>query len=182
MNNSIFHRSRNTFLLLFLFAISFSAISQNNNNNNPPQSDSFWQYVRYGGGLGLSFGNGIFSATVAPSAIYDFNTQFSAGIALNYTYFNDDDFFRSTIVGGSLIGLFNPLPEIQLSSEFEYMHVSRNFDDPIFEDDSYWQPAVFFGIGYTSDVITVGVRYNVLHDDEKSIYADALVPFVRVYF
>ncbi|MEM6722353.1 MAG: alpha-ketoglutarate decarboxylase [Bacteroidota bacterium] len=160
--------------------ISFSANSQNTTS----QDDSFWQYVRYGGGLGLSFGDGIFSATVAPSAIYDFNTQFSAGIALNYTYFNDDDFFKSTIVGGSFIGLFNPniLPEIQLSSEFEYMHVSRNFEDPIFEDDNYWQPAVFFGIGYTSDVITVGVRYNVLHDDEKSIYADALVPFVRVYF
>jgi len=182
MKDSIFSRSKNTFLLVFLFVTSFSAISQNNSNINTSQDDSFWQYVRFGGGLGLSFGNGIFSATVAPSAIYDFDTRFSAGIALNYTYFNDDDFFRSTIVGGSVIGLFNPIPEIQLSSEFEYMNVSRDFEDPIFEDDNYWQPAVFFGIGYTSDMITVGVRYNVLHDDEKSIYADALVPFVRVYF
>lgn len=182
MNNSIFYRSKNTFLLVFLLTFSFSAISQNSTNPNTSQDDSFWRYVRYGGGVGLSFGNGIFSATVAPSAIYDFNAQFSAGIALNYTYFKDDDFFSSTIVGGSFIGLYNPLPEIQLSSEFEYMNVSRNFDDPIFEDDNYWQPAVFFGIGYTTDVITVGVRYNVLHDDEKSIYADALVPFVRVYF
>ncbi|KAB8154532.1 alpha-ketoglutarate decarboxylase [Kordia sp. TARA_039_SRF] len=163
-------------MLLF----SVSALSQNNTSNS--QGSDFWKRVRYGGGLGLSFGNGIFSATVAPSAIYDFNTQFSAGIALNYTYFNDDDFFKSTIVGGSLIGLYSPLREIQLSTEFEYMNVNRDFDDPIFEDDNYWQPAVFFGIGYTSNNFTVGVRYNVLHDDEKSIYADALVPFVRVYF
>ena len=163
-------------MLLF----SVSALSQNNTSNS--QGSDFWKRVRYGGGLGLSFGNGIFSATVAPSAIYDFNAQFSAGIALNYTYFNDDDFFKSTIVGGSLIGLYSPLREIQLSTEFEYMNVNRDFDDPIFEDDNYWQPAVFFGIGYTSNNFTVGIRYNVLHDDEKSIYADALVPFVRVYF
>ncbi len=182
MKKSVFYRSKSTFLLFFMLLLSFSAFSQNTSNDSQQNGSDFWQYVRYGGGLGLGFGNGIFSATVAPSAIYDFNTQFSAGIALNYTYFNDDDFFKSTIVGGSFIGLFNPLPEIQLSSEFEYMHVSRNFNDPIFEDDNYWQPAVFFGIGYTTDVITVGVRYNVLHDDEKSIYADALVPFVRVYF
>ncbi|WP_108113297.1 alpha-ketoglutarate decarboxylase [Kordia periserrulae] len=163
-------------MLLF----SLSALSQNTTSNS--QGSDFWKRVRYGGGLGLSFGNGIFSATVAPSAIYDFNTQFSAGIALNYTYFNDDDFFRSTIIGGSLIGLYSPLREIQLSTEFEYMNVNRDFDDPIFADDNYWQPAVFFGIGYTTNNFTVGVRYNVLHDDEKSIYADALVPFVRVYF
>ncbi|EDP97279.1 alpha-ketoglutarate decarboxylase [Kordia algicida OT-1] len=146
------------------------------------QGSDFWRNVRFGGGLGLGFANGVFSATVAPSAIYDFNSQFAAGVSLNYTYFNDDDFFKSTIVGGSFIGLFNPLPEIQLSSEFEYLHVSRNFEDPIFEDDNYWQPAVFFGVGYTTNNITVGVRYNVLHDDDKSIYADALVPFFRVYF
>lgn len=180
MKDSIFYRPKITFLTVFLCLISFSAFSQNNNTTS--QGSDFWRNVRFGGGLGLSFGNGIFSATVAPSAIYDFNSQFAAGVSLNYTYFNDDDFFKSTIVGGSFIGLFNPLPEIQLSSEFEYLNVSRNFEDPIFEDDNYWQPAVFFGVGYTTNNITVGVRYNVLHDDDKSIYADALVPFFRVYF
>jgi hypothetical protein len=180
MKKSVFYYFKTPFLLFFMLLFSLSALSQNNTSNS--QGSDFWKRVRYGGGLGLSFGNGIFSATVAPSAIYDFNAQFSAGIALNYTYFNDDDFFKSTIVGGSLIGLYSPLREIQLSTEFEYMNVNRDFDNPIFEDDNYWQPAVFFGIGYTSNNFTVGVRYNVLHDDEKSIYADALVPFVRVYF
>ncbi|WP_046756443.1 hypothetical protein [Kordia jejudonensis] len=159
--------------------ISFSSFGQ---SNTPTQGSNFWRNVRFGGGLGLSFGNNIFSATVAPSAIYDFNPQFAAGISLNYTYFKDDDFFKSTIVGGSFIGLYSPLREIQLSTEFEYMNVNRDFDDPIFEDDNYWQPAVFFGVGYTTNNVTIGVRYNVLHDDDKSIYADALVPFVRVFF
>jgi hypothetical protein len=180
MKDSVSYRSKNTFLIIFVCLISFSALSQSTTTST--QGSDFWQNVRFGGGLGLSFGNDIFSATVAPSAIYDFNAQFAAGVSLNYTYFSADDFFKSTIVGGSFIGLFNPLPEIQLSSEFEYLNVSRNFEDPIVLDDNYWQPAVFFGVGYTTNNITVGVRYNVLHDDDKSIYADALVPFFRVYF
>lgn len=179
MKNSIFFQAKNTFLVLFMYAISFSCFSQ---SNTQTQGSDFWQNVRFGGGVALSFGNNIFSATVAPSAIYDFNEQFSAGASLNYTYFKDDDFFKSTIIGGSFIGLYNPLQEIQLSAEFEYMNVNRDFNDPIFIDDNYWQPAVFFGVGYTTNNITLGVRYNVLHDDDKSIYADALVPFFRVYF
>ncbi len=177
MKDSVFSRSKFTILLFFLCATAFSQ----NMNQNSTQSD-FWKNIRFGGGLGLSFGNGIFSATVAPSAIYDFNSRFSAGIALNYTYFNDNDFFKSTIVGGSFLSLYNVLPEIQLSSEFEYLNVNRDFESDLLEDDNYWQPAIFFGIGYTTNHITIGVRYNVLHDDDKSIYADALVPFVRVYF
>ena len=176
MKDFVLSRSKCTILLFFLSVMLYSAFSQNS------QQSDFWRNVRFGGGLGLSFGNGIFSATVAPSAIYEFNSHFAAGIGLNYTYFNDDDFFRSTIVGGSFISLYNPLPEIQLSSEFEYLNVNRDFESDLFEDDNYWQPAIFFGIGYTTNNVTIGIRYNVLHDDDKSIYADPLVPFVRVYF
>lgn len=179
MKDSYFFRPKNTFLAFFALVISFSCCGQSNQSS---QRGDFWQNVRFGGGIGLSFANNIFSATVAPSAIYDFNTQFSVGTALSYTYFKDDDFFKSTIVGGSIIGLYNPLREIQLSTEFEYMHVSRNFNNPALKDDNYWQPAVFFGVGYSANNVTFGVRYNVLHDDKKSIYADALVPFFRVYF
>ncbi len=179
MRDSYFFQPKFIVLAFFMAFISFSSFGQ---SNTPTQGSNFWRNVRFGGGLGLSFGNNIFSATVAPSAIYDFNPQFAAGISLNYTYFKDDDFFKSTIVGGSFIGLYSPLREIQLSTEFEYMNVNRDFDDPIFEDDNYWQPAVFFGVGYTTNNVTIGVRYNVLHDDDKSIYADALVPFVRVFF
>lgn len=179
MKDSNFFQAKNIFLALFLCVISFSCFGQ---SSAPSQGSDFWQNVRFGGGVGLSFGNNIFSATLAPSAIYDFNAQFSAGVSLNYTYFKDDDFFKSTIIGGSFIGLYNPLQEIQLSTEFEYMNVQRDFNDPIFIDDNYWQPAVFFGVGYRTNNITFGVRYNVLHDNDKSIYADALVPFFRVYF
>jgi len=54
--------------------------------NSNSATNEFWQNVRFGGGIGLSFGDGFFSGTLAPSAIYEFNNQFALGIGLNGTY------------------------------------------------------------------------------------------------
>ncbi|RLJ65619.1 hypothetical protein CLV86_1196 [Lacinutrix venerupis] len=164
------------FTLLSIF-FTTSVIAQSNNAKN-----NFWEHVRFGGGLGLSTGNNIFSATIAPSAIYDFDSQFFLGVGLNYTYFSRKNIAKSTILGGSIIGLFNPIQEIQLSGEFEQNHVSRNFDNPAIVDDEYWVSSFFIGAGYRTNNITIGVRYDVLYDEDKSIYANAWAPFVRVYF
>lgn len=164
-------------LLFFLFTSIVTA-----QNNTDLQSNSFWNNVRYGGGLGVSTGTGFFSATIAPSAIYDFNNQFSLGIGLNGTYNRSKGFFKSTIIGGSVIGLFNPIEALQLSAEFEELNVSRNFDSPDFQDENYWYPALFMGIGYRSQNVTFGIRYDVLYDENRSIYIDPWAPFVRFYF
>ncbi|WP_452223971.1 alpha-ketoglutarate decarboxylase [Lacinutrix chionoecetis] len=164
------------FIALFLFGF-FNLFAQENE-----QKSNFWEHVRFGGGIGLSTGNNVFSATLAPSAIYDFNTQFSLGLGLNGTYFSQKNVAKSTILGASIISLFNPIQEIQLSGEFEQNHVSRNFDNPAFIDDNYWIPALFVGAGYRTRNVTIGVRYDLLYDDNKSIYANAWAPFIRVYF
>jgi len=142
----------------------------------------FWSQVRFGGGLGLGFTNGGFNASVSPSAIYQFNDQFASGVSLtfNYAKFQED---KRTAYGGSIITLYNPVPFLQLSAELEQLRVNQRFDfgTAIVEDD-YWSPALFLGLGYTSNFATIGVRYDVLYDDNRSIYAGAFMPFVRVYF
>ena len=166
-------------LLIFFFLLINFVTAQ---NNTDLQTNTFWNNVRYGGGLGVSTGTGFFSATIAPSAIYDFNPQFSLGVGLNGTYNRSKDFFKSTIVGGSVIGLFNPIEALQLSAEFEELNVSRNFDSPDFQDENYWYPALFMGIGYRSQNVTFGIRYDVLYDESRSIYIDPWAPSVRFYF
>ena len=145
---------------------------------------TFWNQVRFGGGIGLSFGDGFFSGTLAPSAIYEFNSSFAAGIGLNGTYSEQKNLFSSTILGGSLIALFNPIQEIQLSSEFEQLNVNRNFNENVVSntDATYWYSALFLGAGYRTGQVTFGIRYDVLYDEDKSIYADPWLPFVRFYF
>ena len=168
-------------LVTILFLFSFSIFAQ---DEPQKKSSDFWNHVRFGGGVGLSFGSGFFSGTLAPSAIYQFNDQFALGTGLNFTYASESNFYNSTIIGASILGLFNPIPEIQLSAEFEELYVSRNFDDRVilYQDEDYWYPALFLGAGYSTRNVTFGIRFDVLYDSDRSIYYDPWVPFVRVYF
>ncbi|WP_265198258.1 alpha-ketoglutarate decarboxylase [Aureitalea sp. L0-47] len=144
---------------------------------------NFWRNVRFGGGIGLSFGNGFFSGTLAPSAIYQFDQRFALGVGLNGTYNSQKDTYTSTILGGSVISLYNVIPEIQLSAEFEELNVNRSYDASLgFEDENYWYPALFVGAGFRTNNVTIGVRYDLLYDEEQSIYANAWMPFFRVFF
>lgn len=145
------------------------------------QQNEFWEHVRFGGGIGMSFGDGFFSGTLAPSAIYQFNPQFSAGVGLSGTYNSLKNSYNSTILGGSIIALYNVIPEIQLSAEFEELNVTRNYEFDI-PNQNYWYPALFVGAGFHTNNITIGIRYDVLYESKKSIYAEAWAPFVRIYF
>ena len=168
-------------VLFFVFLLIFTGLSFSQNPSNA-KSD-FWKHVRFGGGIGLSFGDGFFSGTLAPSAIYQFNEQFAFGIGLNGTYNTRKNFYKSTIFGGSLIGLYNPIQQLQLSAEFEELNVQRNWEDNLgIEDENYWYPALFLGAGYRMQNVAVGIRYDVLYDEDKSIYAEPWMPFFRFYF
>lgn len=148
-------------------------------DNAPP---TFWQRVRFGGGAGLLFGD-VFNITLAPNAIYQFNRYVGAGVGLNGIYAGEKDLYTATVLGGSVIGIFNPIQQIQLSSEFEMLNVNRKYEDFLgIENENYWYPALFFGIGYNPGFMTIGVRYDILYDQEKSIYGNAFMPFIRLSF
>jgi len=171
-------------ILKFLFFTTFFLVNFCFSQNPfDEQSSDFWGNIRYGGGVGLSFSDGFFSGTLAPAAVYDFqNAPFSLGIGLNGTYNSQKNVFKSTIVGGSIIGLFNPVRDLQASLEFEQLNVSRNFEDNQIMNETYWYPALFVGIGYMAGNVAFGIRYDLLYDSDKSIYANAYAPFVRVFF
>ena len=166
---------------LFVFCFCFENFSQESVEKTPNQ---FWKNVSFAGAIGLNFANGFFSGTLAPSAVYNFSNTVAAGLGLNATYNSEKDVFSSTILGGSVIGLFNPIRDIQLSTEFEQLHVNRNFEEGFSAvgRDDFWATALFLGVGYRSGPITFGIRYDVLYDEDDSIYADPWLPFVRVFF
>ncbi|MGR7812531.1 alpha-ketoglutarate decarboxylase [Lacinutrix undariae] len=170
--------SKVKFLIAFLLTITAGLSAQN--SSSPP--NEFWKNVRFGGSAGAGFTNDFFSITIAPSAIYDFNDYFSLGVGLNGTYNSRKNVYKSTIIGGSLIGFFNPINDIQLSAEFEELNVSRKWDNSAIENENYWYPALFLGAGYRTDNFTIGIRYDVLYNESDSIYATAWMPFARIYF
>lgn len=165
-------------ILLICFLTLFSFAQEATTKNK------FWDNVEFGGGLGLNFGDGFFSTAVSPNALYRFSPYIATGVGLNFSYSSLKNQYKSTVLGGSIIGLFNPYELVQLSTEFEQLHVSRNFEQGygINVKNDYWYPALFLGLGYSSNNVTFGIRYDVLYDRDKSIYSEAWMPFVRFYF
>lgn len=160
-------------LLLLVLVYTISANAQKTNGNS-----DFWNNVNYGGGFGLGIGNNSFNLALSPSAIYRVSEDFSTGLSLNanYSKFGDSDFLA---YGPSFINFYNPIPFLQVSGEFEQWRVNLNQNN---FSENYWYSALFAGIGYTQRNITFGLKYDVLYDEDRSFYADALIPFVRVYF
>lgn len=164
---------------LFLASIGF----WNASAQDAPNSPGFWDRVQFGGGLGVGFGSGYTDITVAPGAIYNFNDYFAAGIGLQGSYVSQKNYYSSAIYGGSLVGLFNPIQEIQLSVELEEVRVNTSFDAiPNDIKRNFWNTGLYLGAGYRTGNLTIGARYNVLYDKDKTVYSDALMPFVRIYF
>ncbi|MFD0796411.1 alpha-ketoglutarate decarboxylase [Maribacter chungangensis] len=173
--------NRNRLKNIFFIALSLFLFHFSQAQYATGQGD-FWSQVRYGGGIGIGFFNGNLNASIAPSAIYPVSDDFAAGVSLNLNYakFNDSKFLA---YGGSLVSLYNPIPQLQVSAELEQLRVNRTFGSGINRlEDNYWSPALFMGLGFTTRNVTVGLRYNVLFDESDSIYADALMPFVRFFF
>jgi hypothetical protein len=166
---------------LFALVITLFAF-QENFAQEPVLKSEFWSRVQFGGGLGLAFGNNSTNILVSPSAIYNFNYKVALGAGLQYSYINQRDFYTSHLYGGSIIGLVNPIPEIQLSAELEELRVNTDFNNPSFTNDNYWNTALFLGAGYRTNNATIGIRYNILHNDNNNIYTTAFMPFIRVYF
>lgn len=173
------------FRLLFVltFLLFFSYIQAQGPSNIPKSSPNFWENVQFGGGLGLSIGSGYTDISISPSAIYNINSIVAVGTALQFGYVSSKNYYTSKIYGGSLIGLINPINEIQLSAELEEIKVSTNYKSSGANySGSFWNTSLYLGAGYRTGNVTIGVRYNVLYDKNKSYYNDPFMPFVRVYF
>jgi hypothetical protein len=165
-------------LVFVLFSFTKSMYAQLSNSNNFPKK------VQFGGGIGLNFGSGFTDISLSPSAIYNFNPYVALGASAQFGYIKAKNSYETYTYGGSLITLVNPIPQIQLSAELEQLRFNTDYRsiNGNLASDNFWNTALYLGAGYRTNHVTFGVRYDVLHDDNKSIYSEAFMPFVRVYF
>ena len=160
----------------FLFILSNEIYGQ-----TTAQPD-FWKNVQFGGGLQLNIGSGFTNVGVSPSMLYNVNEFVSVGTGLQVSYVSATNNYSSLIYGINLTTLFNPIESIQLSVDLEQLRVSTTFDNIAILKQSFWNTGLWLGAGYRTNNITIGGRYNVLFNKDKSVYSDAFLPFVRVYF
>jgi hypothetical protein len=169
--------------ILVAITVLFSGVLFSQNQSiTPNEQNEFWEKVQFGGGIGLNFGSGYTEISVAPSAIYNFNQYVAFGLGAQYSYQKQKNYYASHLYGGSIIGLFNPIKEIQLSAELEQLRVNVDLDGSNSNSQDYWNTGLFLGAGYRTGNVTLGVRYNVLFNENDNVYGDAFMPFVRVYF
>ena len=117
-------------------------------SNTPNGQNDFWRNVQFGGGVGLGFGSGYTNISVAPSAIYNFNKYVALGLGAQYTYIKQRNSYASHLYGGSIIGLFNPIKEIQLSAELEQLRGTVNTIGSNSSSMDFWNTGLFLGAGY----------------------------------
>ncbi|WP_293872351.1 hypothetical protein [Flavobacterium sp.] len=147
------------------------------------KTGAFWEHVQFGGGLGLSISSDYTDVTIAPGAIYNFNEHFALGTGLQYSNLKQKNYYSANVFGGSLMGLYSPVQEIQLSMELEEINVNSKYQDLGGNiARNFWNTGLFIGGGYRQNNVTIGGRFNVLFDTNKDIYGSAFMPFVRVFF
>jgi hypothetical protein len=168
------------FFISLIVLISNSLLAQQQTIRSKSSSD-FWKNVQFGGGIGLGFGSNFTDISLSPSTIYNFNDYVALGVGAQYTYLKQKNYYASHLYGGSIIGLFNPIQQIQLSAELQELRVNINLDGTNGNALNYWNTALFLGAGYRNGNATIGARYNVLRDN-NNIYGSAFMPFIRVYF
>ncbi|TCN60957.1 hypothetical protein EV142_101538 [Flavobacterium circumlabens] len=174
-----------SFFVILMFLFSNLAVSQTQQNYVIDNNPDFWDRVQFGGGLGLGIGSGYTDISVMPSAIYNINEIVAVGVGLQFGYLSSKNYYSSFVYGGSIVGLVNPIPEIQLSAELEQVRVNTDYESNNFRpafSDNYWNTALYLGAGYRTGSVTVGARYDVLFDPDRSLYGSGFMPFVRVYF
>jgi len=179
---SFLHNCNKTILILFFWVFPVSFYAQQTPMPKA-KTGEFWEHVDFGGGFGVSVGNGFTNITVAPSAIYNLNDYVSLGTGLQYSYLKEKHYYSSNVYGLSLISLFNPIEEVQLSLEVEETNVNNTYIDLGGDyKRNFWNTGLFIGAGLRQDNFTVGGRVNLLYDKNKDIYGSAFMPFVRVFF
>ncbi len=170
------------FVIMTVFFSSYATAQQNYVIDN---SNHFWDKVQFGGGLGLGFGSGYTDISVMPSAIYNVNEIVSLGVGLQFGYLYQKNYYESFVYGASFLTYVNPIPQVQLSAELEQVRVNADYKEtyynPAYSDD-FWNTALYLGAGYRTGNVTIGARYDVLYNPNKSLYGSGFMPFVRAYF
>ncbi|WP_372474281.1 alpha-ketoglutarate decarboxylase [Capnocytophaga sp. ARDL2] len=173
-------------IITLALGIMFStyAVAQEYETPQVSPVKSFFSDVQFGGDIGFGFGsNNRTSIIVAPKAVKPINQYVRAGLGVHYGYHSFGNHSKASIYGGSAIVIGNPIPQIQLMTELEQLRINSTVTNiyNVKSENNFWNTALFIGAGYNMGSVTMGIKYNVLHNS-NSIYVNAWNPFLQVFF
>jgi len=140
--------------------------------------------IGFYGGFGLSLSTGYTYISLQPGLIYHIHPKYKAGAGIQYTYLKSNKSYYGVnysynIYGFNVMNMYYPIKELEVLLEFEDLYVNQKYNEVTHK---FWSPALFGGLGYRYGPVVAGFKFNFLFDQKKSIYQDAFIPFIRVYF
>ncbi len=140
--------------------------------------------ISYYGGFGLSLSTDYTYLSFQPGLIYNANKKFKLGAGVQYTYLKSSKSYYGgdysyNIFGFNTMALYYPVKGMEMSLEYEDLYVKEKYNGV---ESDFWSPSLFAGMGYRYGPMVVGFKYNFLYDEATSVYQDAFIPFVRIYF
>ncbi|NND63661.1 MAG: hypothetical protein HKN48_10785 [Flavobacteriaceae bacterium] len=181
-----FNFQKGLFPLLLVIALLFSCENIYSQTTEIKVIDSTAQKpnkFKFGLGFGLSFVGGT-NVSLAPNVIYNASEKFSFGMGVQGSYTAIKDVQNTTTIGGNVIALYTPVKILTTLVEFTELNVSTKVDTPEgSEKDNFWDSALFLGAGINiNEKISVGAKYNVLYNEDESVYTSPVIPFVNISF
>jgi len=164
--------------LFFLLIVGLVLLSPEVNAQEKTKKIGFF------GGFGLSFSTGYTYISLQPGVMYHVSPKFKLGTGIQYSYLKSKKAYygvnyKYNIFGFNTMAMFYPYKELEMSVEFEDLYVKQNYNNV---QNNFWSPALFGGLGYRYGPVTAGFKFNFLFDQKTSVYQDAFIPFVRIYF
>lgn len=170
--------------LLFIISLTLNSVIYAQINQNQ-QIENNW---RFGGGLGLSFGNNsYFGFNISPSVGYMVANNLELGTTAGYQYAKDDYVKLNLFNAGPYINFF-PIENIFLRANFMYYTGKQKYNNrtPYYNDvyeADLDESALWLGAGYQSGGpirFQAGIMYNVLYKENESIFSSGFQPFMGV--
>ena len=173
-------------ILLSLLTVGFAGHSQVNTSAGLGSADSKWTF---GGsaGLGGSFGSnsGGTSVYLSPRVGYKLTDNVETGLAGNLTWTNSQYYSATTVGVGPFLNYYIAR-NFYLSGLFQEYFFNQN-NKLTRQEFSGNEAALYLGGGYMQRIgngayMQIGGMYNVLYDNEKSVFGGGFVPSVGVVF
>jgi hypothetical protein len=137
--------------------------------------------LNFGCGFGLNFVGGT-NISLSPNLTYNVSNKVAFGLGIQWNYLAIKNIQNTTTYGANSFFQFKPAQKIMTLLEFAQLRVSTKSEI----DDSkrnYWDSALFIGVGFNiTNKIAIGAKYNLLYDEDESIYSSPVIPFVNISF
>jgi len=175
-------------LVLILFAFVAGTYAQTSPFTLSPEKSQSGVYKKkarkwqFYGGFGLSLTNQYFYIEFQPGILYRMTPKFHLGSNLNFNYATRTNYgVRQNIFvyGFDALAIYLPFRQMEMSADYQYLYAR-------IQQNSQWTkrqvPALFIGAGYRTPHAVIGIRYDLLYQENRSLYPSAFMPYIRIYF